>query len=99
MRKDDRVRLQHMLDAAWEAVSFASRRTRADLDGNSISVSTCYGKPYKKTCPLWLPCWKRFFHSGNAHGQDDHNPPHYQHQLTPRGTFAVVEIRERTSVV
>ena len=32
MRKDDLIRVQHMLDAAKEAVSFASNRTRADLD-------------------------------------------------------------------
>jgi hypothetical protein len=30
--KDDRIRLQHMLDAANEAMSFAAGRTRADLD-------------------------------------------------------------------
>jgi hypothetical protein len=29
MRKDDRVRLRHMLDAAEEALSFAHRRARA----------------------------------------------------------------------
>ena len=32
MRPDDRIRLQHMLDAAREAMSFAAGRTRADLD-------------------------------------------------------------------
>jgi uncharacterized protein with HEPN domain len=32
MRKDDRIRMQHMLDAAKEAVSFANIGTRADLD-------------------------------------------------------------------
>ena len=32
MRKDDEVRLRHMLDAAREAVSFARGRTRGDLD-------------------------------------------------------------------
>ena len=32
MRKDDEVRLRHMLDAAREAVSFAESRTRGDLD-------------------------------------------------------------------
>ena len=32
MRKDDRIRVQHMLDAAKEAVSFVHNRTRADLD-------------------------------------------------------------------
>lgn len=32
MRKDDAIRLRHMLDAAREAMSFVRRRTRADLD-------------------------------------------------------------------
>ena len=32
MRKDDEIRLRHMLDAAREAVSFTLGRTRSDLD-------------------------------------------------------------------
>ena len=32
MRKDDTIRLRHMLDAAREAMSFVRGRTRADLD-------------------------------------------------------------------
>ena len=32
MRKDDAVRLFHMLEAAQEAVSFAENKTRADLN-------------------------------------------------------------------
>ena len=32
MRKDDRVRLRHMLDAAKEGIRFAHGRTRDDLD-------------------------------------------------------------------
>jgi uncharacterized protein with HEPN domain len=32
MRKDDAVRLRHMLDAAREAQGFASTRSRSDLD-------------------------------------------------------------------
>jgi uncharacterized protein with HEPN domain len=36
MRKDDLVRLRHMLDAAKEAASFAQNRTRSDLDGNRM---------------------------------------------------------------
>lgn len=31
MRRDDEIRLRHMLDAAREAVAFASGRSRADL--------------------------------------------------------------------
>ena len=34
MRKDDTVRLRHMLDAAQEAIEFAQGRTRIDLDGD-----------------------------------------------------------------
>jgi hypothetical protein len=32
MRKDDAIRLRHMVDAAEEAISFASDRKREDLD-------------------------------------------------------------------
>ncbi|MCY3701295.1 MAG: DUF86 domain-containing protein [Rhodospirillales bacterium] len=32
MRKDDEIRLRHMLDAAREAVAFARGRTRGDLN-------------------------------------------------------------------
>jgi uncharacterized protein with HEPN domain len=32
MRKDDQIRLRHMLEAAREALSFAENRTRKDLD-------------------------------------------------------------------
>jgi len=34
MRKDDAIRLRHMLDAAREAMEFAQGRTRADLNGD-----------------------------------------------------------------
>ena len=34
MRKDDKIRLQHMLDAAQEARSFAARKSRKSLDSN-----------------------------------------------------------------
>jgi len=34
MRKDDLIRLKHMLDAANEASSFAFGKKRNDLDGN-----------------------------------------------------------------
>ncbi len=34
MRRDDEIRLLHMLDAAREAVGFARGRTRGDLDNN-----------------------------------------------------------------
>ena len=34
MIKDDAVRLRHMLEAAQEALSFASGRTRKDLDSD-----------------------------------------------------------------
>ena len=32
MRKDDQIRLRHMLEAAKEVMSFMENRTRADLD-------------------------------------------------------------------
>jgi uncharacterized protein with HEPN domain len=38
MRKDDRIRLQHMLDAGRDARAFAEGRTRSDLDGNRMLV-------------------------------------------------------------
>src|SRR4051794_4420727 len=44
MRKDDRIRLQHMLDAALEAMSFVSGRSRVDLGENrmlALSLVKC----------------------------------------------------------
>jgi len=38
MRRDDRIRLQHMLDAAREALSFTWDRTRRDLDEDRLLV-------------------------------------------------------------
>ena len=38
MRSDDRIRLQHMLDAAHEAQMFMRDRTRADLDKDRMLV-------------------------------------------------------------
>jgi len=38
MRKDDEIRLRHMLDAAREAVSFAKDKTRLDLDRDRMLV-------------------------------------------------------------
>ncbi len=38
MQKDDGIRLQHMLDAAREAISFTSGSSRADLDSNRMLV-------------------------------------------------------------
>ena len=38
MRKDDRVRLQHMLDAANEALAFIHGRIRADLGKDRMLV-------------------------------------------------------------
>ena len=35
---DDRVRLQHMIDAAKDALSFVQGRTRSDLDSNRLLV-------------------------------------------------------------
>ena len=38
MRKDDRVRLQHMLEAATEALSFIQSKTRSDLNKDRMLV-------------------------------------------------------------
>jgi uncharacterized protein with HEPN domain len=38
MRKDDTVRLRHMLDAASEAMEFLKGKTRTDLDKNRMLV-------------------------------------------------------------
>lgn len=38
MRKDDRIRLQHMLDAANEALTFIQGKIRADLDIDRMLV-------------------------------------------------------------
>jgi uncharacterized protein with HEPN domain len=38
MRKDDRIRLQHMLDAVNEALTFIRGRTRTDLDHDRMLV-------------------------------------------------------------
>ena len=38
MRRDDQVRLQHMLDAAREAIGFAQGRARTDLDSDRMLV-------------------------------------------------------------
>jgi len=36
MRKDDLIRVRHMLEAAGEAVLFARNRTRKDLDNDRM---------------------------------------------------------------
>ena len=36
MQPEDRIRLQHMLDAAYTARRFMSGRTRADLDSDQM---------------------------------------------------------------
>lgn len=38
MHNDDRIRLQHMIDAGREAMEFASGRTRSDLNTNRMLV-------------------------------------------------------------
>ena len=43
MRKDDEIRLLHMLDAAREAVGFSRGRTRGDLD-NDRQLVLCAGQ-------------------------------------------------------
>ncbi len=38
MRRDDLIRVRHMLDAAKEALSFAQNKIRADLDSDRMLV-------------------------------------------------------------
>jgi len=38
MRRDDLIRIRHMLDAAKEALSFAKNRSRGDLDSDRMLV-------------------------------------------------------------
>jgi len=38
MRKDDEIRIKHMLDASNEAILFAKGRTRQDLDDDRMLV-------------------------------------------------------------
>lgn len=38
MRKDDFIRLQHMLEAAKEAVSFSSNKTKEDFDKDRMLI-------------------------------------------------------------
>lgn len=38
MKRDDVIRLRHMLDAAREAMTFAQARNRSDLDSNRMLV-------------------------------------------------------------
>jgi uncharacterized protein with HEPN domain len=38
MRRDDLIRIRHMLDAAKEALSFAQNKSRADLDSDRMLV-------------------------------------------------------------
>jgi uncharacterized protein with HEPN domain len=38
MRKDDLIRIRHMLDAAKEAMSFIKYRKRSDLDTDRMLV-------------------------------------------------------------
>ena len=44
MKKDDLIRLHHMLDAANEAIAFAEKRDRTDLETDrmlSLSLVKC----------------------------------------------------------
>jgi uncharacterized protein with HEPN domain len=38
MRRDDRIRLQHMFDGVREALSFVQKRRREDLDSDRLLV-------------------------------------------------------------
>ncbi len=46
MHKEDKIRLQHMRDAAQEAVAFASGRAEADLNTDrmrALALTHCFG--------------------------------------------------------
>lgn len=45
MSKEDQVRLQHIQDAAQEAIGFAAGKTRSDLDADrmrTLAVTRCF---------------------------------------------------------
>ena len=53
MRKDDLIRLRHMLDAAREAVEFAQDGRREDLVGDrklTLALVKDVGAPYGFVC-------------------------------------------------
>jgi len=53
-KKEDEIRLRHMLDAAKEAISFANDKTRSDLENDrklTLSLVKCieiWEKPQPK---------------------------------------------------
>jgi uncharacterized protein with HEPN domain len=44
MHEDDRVRLQHMLDAAGEVARFTAGRGRTDLDSTTMLLSRSFAR-------------------------------------------------------
>jgi hypothetical protein len=64
MPKSDRVRLQHMLDAAREALSFVREKTREDLDQDRLLVlvgeSHRNQKPPIRSLPKLVRRYRRF---------------------------------------
>ena len=56
MRRDDIIRLMHMLDAAREAILFAQGRKRADLDSDRMLVLSLVKTWVAKRDILYSPC-------------------------------------------
>lgn len=55
MRRDDQIRLRHMLDAAREAIAFTRGRTRDDLEeGRMLALALVKGVGSSR---LWLSSW------------------------------------------
>ena len=44
MRKDDLIRIRHMLDAATEAMSFIKDKNRSDLDRDGSALEKIFQK-------------------------------------------------------
>ena len=49
MRRDDLIRIRHMLDAAKEALSFAKNKTRSDLDSDRKERAWVSGLHYDRS--------------------------------------------------
>jgi uncharacterized protein with HEPN domain len=86
MKTSDRIRLQHMLDAAREAVLFSSNRSRSDLDDDRMPVHSfirpieIIGEAAGKVsieCRSEFPqiAWREIINMRNRliHGYDDIN--------------------------
>jgi hypothetical protein len=60
MNETDRVRLQHMLDAAREVVAFIREETRESLDEALKLVRKNYTSPRQQSAPTAPVCWRNW---------------------------------------